>query len=329
MRYTLRTRARNLNSFDEVAAHYASVKPIVSQNHTLQDDLRPVGPRRYKWEAIVKVNDNTYALNDGYYSNMYASRYSDEFVVAMYPIIWTREDGCDYVRIRNGLGNGAFNSRYIFLENYLPVGMSFEIANGKQYIHVHESVQRYLLPKTTSLIGSWIHDASTGTTTHNAGQDAGEFLKFKVLGDRKYERVSDLIPVKLGHIDRQAKKEVIKDLDAFFEWMLIMAPMLGRSVTTHSQFLDANKELLAFAFPNEEHSKFSYYDGLNKLSKDMVLDILRDEQHPMRVNTMYALLYDLRELCEGIQSRDEYKRVRTKYMRHMHQLLDLYKTEHV
>lgn len=329
MRYTLRTRARNLNSFDEVAAHYASVKPIVSQNHTLQDDIRPVGPRRYKWEAIVKVNDNTYALTDGYYNNMYGRAYPDGFVTAMYPITWTRENGCDYVRIRNGLGNGAFNSRYIFIENYLPVGMSFEIANGKQYIHVHEGVQRYLLPKTTSLVGSWVHDPSIGKSTYNAGQDAGEYLKFKVLGDRKYERVGDLIPVKLGHVDRQAKKEVIKDLDAFFEWMLIMAPMVGVGEASHTRWRDANREILAFAFPNEDPSKFSYYDGLNNLSKDMVLDILRDEQHPMRVNTMYALLYDLRELCEGIQSRDEYKRVRTKYMRHMHQLLDLYKTEHV
>lgn len=328
MRYTLRTRARHLNSFDEVAAHYASVKPIVSKNHTLQDDIRPVGPRRYKWEAIVKVNDNTYALTDGYYNNTYGRAYPDGFVTAMYPIIWTRENGCDYVRIRNGLGNGAFNSRYIFLENYLPVGMSFALWQGKQYIHIHEGVQKYLLPKTTSLVGSWGHDA-TGKTTYNAGQDAGEFLKFKVLGDRKYERVGDLIPVKLGHIDRQAKKEVIKDLDAFFDWMSIMAPMLGRSVATHSQYIDNNKEILAFAFPNVDHNTFSYYDGLNKLSKDMVLNILRDEQHPMRVNIMYALLYDLRELCEGIQSKEEYKRVRAKYMRHMHQLLDLYKTEHV
>jgi len=329
MRYTLRTRVGNLSSFDEVAAHYASVKPIVSKAHTLQDDLRPVGPRRYKWEAIVKVNDNTYALTDGYYSNMYGRGYPDEFVNAMYPITWTRENGCDYVRIRNGLGNGAFNSRYIFLENYLPVGMSFALWQGKQYIHVHEGVQRYLLPKTTSLVGSWVHDASIGKSTYNAGQDAGEFLKFKVLGDRKYERVSDLIPVKLGHVDRQAKKEVVKDLDAFFEWMLIMAPIVGVGEASHTRWRDANREILAFTFPNDDPNKFSYYDGLNKLSKDMVLDILRDEQHPMRVNTMYVLLDDLRELCEGIQSKDEYKRVRTKYMRHMHQLLDLYKTEHV
>jgi hypothetical protein len=329
MRYTLRTRARNLNSFDEVAAHYASVKPIVSKDHTLQDDIRPVGPRRYKWEAIVKVNDNTYALSDGYYSNLHGRGYPDEFVNAMYPITWTREDGCDYVRIRNGLGNGAFNSRYIFIENYLPVGMSFALWQGKQYIHVHEGVQRYLLPKTTSLIGAWVHDASIGKSTYNAGQDAGEFLKFKVLGDRKYERVSDLIPVKLGHVDRQAKKEVIKDLDAFFEWMLIMAPMVGVGEALHTRWRDANREILAFTFPNDDPSRFSYCDGLNKLSKDMVLDILRDEQHPMRVNTMYALLYDLRELCEGIQSKNEYKRVRTKYMRQMHQFLDLYKTEHV
>lgn len=329
MRYTLRTRARNLNSFDEVAAHYASVKPIVSKNHTLQDDVRPVGPRRYKWEAIVKIDDNTYALTDGYYGNRSNRTYADGFVESMYPIVWTRENGCDYVRIRNGLGNHAFNSRYIFIEAYLPVGMSFEIANGKQYIHVHDGVRRYFLPKTLSLVGHWETDQATGGSTFVTGEDAGEYLKFKVLGDRKYERVSQPIAVKLGHVDRQAKKEVIKDLDAFFEWMSVMAPIVGVGSGVYSRYIDSNKEILQYAFPNENLNKFSYFDGLNKLSKDMVLDILRDEQHPMRVNTMYVLLYDLRELCEGVRDKNEYKRVRAKYMRHMHQLLDLYKTEYV
>ena len=38
-----------LNNFKAVEAKYNSTKPLVSKNHTLEQDIRPVGERRYKW----------------------------------------------------------------------------------------------------------------------------------------------------------------------------------------------------------------------------------------------------------------------------------------
>ena len=55
-----------LNNFKAVEAKYNSIKPVVSKNHTLDQDIRPIGERRYKWQRIKKLSDNCYAFLDGY-----------------------------------------------------------------------------------------------------------------------------------------------------------------------------------------------------------------------------------------------------------------------
>ena len=56
---------QRLNTFAEVKEMYNSVKPVVSKNHTVEQDIRPVGARHRKWERIMKINDNKYIINDG------------------------------------------------------------------------------------------------------------------------------------------------------------------------------------------------------------------------------------------------------------------------
>ena len=50
---------KKLNSFDDVAKAYESIKPI--QGARVKEDLRPLRERRYWWNRIMKINDNTYA----------------------------------------------------------------------------------------------------------------------------------------------------------------------------------------------------------------------------------------------------------------------------
>ena len=57
----------NFSSFHEVAKHYNSIKPLVSQYHTREDDIRPIGDRNRKYERIVKISNNCYALSDGHH----------------------------------------------------------------------------------------------------------------------------------------------------------------------------------------------------------------------------------------------------------------------
>ena len=55
------------NTFNEVAKWYEQTKPVVSKNHKAEDNIRPIGNRKHKWERIRKVDAETYVLLDGYY----------------------------------------------------------------------------------------------------------------------------------------------------------------------------------------------------------------------------------------------------------------------
>ena len=54
-----------LNNFNAVASHYAGIKPMTSKVHTLEQDVRPLGDRRRKFERVKKFSDNCYAYYDG------------------------------------------------------------------------------------------------------------------------------------------------------------------------------------------------------------------------------------------------------------------------
>jgi hypothetical protein len=47
-----------INSFADAEARYADTKPIRGNNM----DMRPLGKRSRKWERVLKIDDNCYAL---------------------------------------------------------------------------------------------------------------------------------------------------------------------------------------------------------------------------------------------------------------------------
>ena len=54
------------NTFDQVAEWYNNTKPLGGKDNK-DLDIRPIGARRYKHNRIMKYDDNTYALLDGYF----------------------------------------------------------------------------------------------------------------------------------------------------------------------------------------------------------------------------------------------------------------------
>jgi len=56
-----------LNTFDQVAAHYAAVKPMRGKHK--DDNVRPIGKRSRAWERIVKMDEDTYLLTDPHYGD--------------------------------------------------------------------------------------------------------------------------------------------------------------------------------------------------------------------------------------------------------------------
>jgi hypothetical protein len=144
---------QRLNTFAEVEEMYDSVKPVVSKNHTVEQDIRPVGARHRKHERIMKINDNKYLINDGtwdsiawwsWYDTSITDPTSKQYYVPhvptaneiekLAPIMWYRKNGKEYLRVRNGSGNGGHQGRYCFLECTLPSDLMFFVSNGKQYV---------------------------------------------------------------------------------------------------------------------------------------------------------------------------------------------------
>ena len=135
-----------LNGFEHVKICYNNTKPIISKNQTLQHDIRPIGDRGRKHERIAKVSDTCYMLLNGELGDnaTWYYKYEDDHqlhpiqdvsvTLTFAPIVWTRHDGYDTIRIRNGSGHYAHNSRYSFLSRCLPSDMHAIIGDGKQYV---------------------------------------------------------------------------------------------------------------------------------------------------------------------------------------------------
>ena len=135
-----------LANFSAVAKHYNSIDPVISKRHTRENDVRPLGDRRRKYERIHKFSDDCYAYYDGDMGD--PIQYSDHHYMAkdipmdackaLAPIMWTLEEinqrwNKEILRVRNGSGNGAHNGRYSFLERALPREFNFVVDNGKGY----------------------------------------------------------------------------------------------------------------------------------------------------------------------------------------------------
>jgi len=136
----------SFESFDEVVAHYENTKPMGGSTNKGKD-IRPIGDRKRKYERIVKISDNCYALSDGFHfgdpvfswSLLYTK--NTNFTPSLNdmekyaPIVWRKSrDGTEQVKIRNGYGNGAHTGRYAFIYRHTPKGLRFIIDNGKQYV---------------------------------------------------------------------------------------------------------------------------------------------------------------------------------------------------
>lgn len=338
------------NTFDEVAKWYAATKPIISKNHTLADDVRPLGQRRYKWERIVKVDDNTYALTDGSWSEMsYNGSHPNEreYNRKTAAILWERRDDGEYISIRGCMSTGYSMSRYAFYNKYLPQQMR-HTENTRQGEHwISNNGERYTLPKIP-----YSYDYQAKTIGHYEDKS----LVFKREGD-KFVRVGE-ITIKSKRIDKDAKAEIRPHIKKFYDWMQTIAPMVAHDWSARSEYA---KLMLEHKMGNSEWE----ICRLSSLKGEGVKQILMDEQHPCRVALVSLFLNrmdvqftaptrhagkheripdDTQEWgyrWEYVEGRDytpeetaawyvkEAKRVRSSFNRLMNKALDIYATETV
>lgn len=207
-----------LNTFDEVVSRYNNTAPIRGARKPW--DLRPIWDRKRWWERIIKIDDNTYALVDG--NSTYSTRgkeATEETLVGVgreallvAPIVWMRRKGGYYVRIRGCVNYCRDISRYAFLNNYLPTGLTHCFnSNGVHWIRSAD--QRYLLP-------NFKHKWSTGTNEDD------KYLEFNLDGGKfllTSERHKRTVPI----VNRDLTKHYNPKIREMWAMMQILMPVLG------------------------------------------------------------------------------------------------------
>jgi len=289
--------------FDTVKRTYEVTKPVISVHCTKEDDVRPIGQRRYKWERIAKVDDNTYALVDGYWSGYGVHR--KNVVAAMAPItVQRREDG-DYIRVRNGTVGSAWTSRYKFLMKHLPRGMQFigKFKEGSHTIYLSQTNETYPLPKST-----FKYDYGTCVIE----QDGNEALWFKQTDINVFERAGHELVVTTSRLDKDLKKQLKPNIKEFFDWMCIMAPMLQTDWQAKQTYLD-------------ELQCNTWRVIADRLDPKLVRDIVTNPEHENRV--ALAAVLSIEFSIDLVKDEADLAALRTRYNNFMNKALGLYKTE--
>ena len=300
-----------LNNFNAVASHYAGIKPMISKVHTLEQDVRPLGDRKRKFERVKKFSDNCYAYYDGNggdnikfwdYGSMH--KISDEMHVALAPIVWTREVGGwnrEILRIRNGSGQFAHNGRYSFLTRALPSAFRFDIDNGKQFIVLNH--ERYYLPKSN--YGNF-YRRDDDTAPQVDDEKYLEFERDMVNGWKIKTNSFTYIPPRVL-VDKERKKKFKPAMDSYYSWLCVMAPMFrehledfpydyndktvqARDQAKHKLAREKMEEL--FAYAKEQDWTDADYIYAFEMKGDHALIIMEDEEHPMRMNMAWPMLMD-------------------------------------
>ena len=276
------------DTFEQVKAWYESTKPIISKNHTALDDIRPLNERRYKWERIVKLSDNKYAIVDGswspltYNTQSAAERdFNNEVIEKMGTILWEKRDDGEYIHIR-GCANGGYSiSRYKLLDYNLPWTLR-HIANTRQGGHWIEDrcgeSKRYKLPKMKCR-ADWQNKTLT-TYEDNS-------LTFKRLADNRgetigWERVGTVhITGTTLNLDR--KKELKPHLKSFYEWLTTMQPLIPTDWESNRDFQRLMAEGLGID---------SFWSGRNteQITPEFALQVITDEDNQYRLAFAATLL---------------------------------------
>ena len=341
-----------INSFAEVEERYNTTKPVISKNHPKEHDIRPYGVRSRKWERIEKVNANCYIIWNGEdgdpYQHLYWSwgstdkKSTPKQQMELAPIVWKRKGNMESIRIRNGSGNYAHCSRYTFLENTLPHDMGFLVIDGKQYVsllngetYAWNANLKYLLPKS-------MYDPF-GNRSWRRGyglveKDDKKYLTFeRKIGERGAEHPWQVVGATWEYtgaktkVDKKAKADIKPHTDKFYEWIVTMYRMLPITDWEYRQKM--RHELQEWVNDNFPSSCNDFAFGNPHVA---YMEIMRDEEHPMRLHLAvdwltHSNLTEYRWDTEDGGNREEFvdidsdvaKQVRANWNRYINKKLGL------
>jgi hypothetical protein len=333
----------NFTTFADVARWYETTTPLRGKDN-VGKDIRPIGDRKRKYERIVKVSDNCYALSDGWH-------YGDDVFKAWYrnaeytptskdmefyaPIVWRKhKDGTETVTMRNGSGSGAHNMRYAFLYRHSPRGLRFRNHNGKHFIQA--GVKEYFLAKGTTVPKPVWEDVQREIAVAKANgrkpqrwlsglraKNDNASLTFKLVEGR-WQHVDggrDVPTPPKKRVNKELKAKLKPHIEAFRDWVLAVGPMLPLGDWSYDrQLRDAAVEW----------SKGTGYPIRDTWSLSVMLDatlsrkIITDAEHPLRMQLAFVALTQA-ELLRVCRDQDDVVGVKTAFNRWVNKQLGLVK----
>lgn len=318
------TYITKLNSFDEVAAHYAKTPVLKSKEHPVEQDIRPIGKRSRKWERIIKISKNCYVFScGGAVDPVFNWGWSDkrpEFpitpkeIATLSPIVWRKHrDGSETITIRNGQGDWQHNSIYSFLSRALPVGLWFRInRQGRQAIYNRSEGKEYYLPKTKTVPRHIYESRRERAQRHESykAQFAAcmrDFdnlsLTFKRTKEGRFELVGEAPKemVKRVRVEKDAKQLVKAEIAELYDWVAAMLPLM-RSQLNYELRTSVSSQL-------DELAKTHKFDGyarswgslLGNCEPKLIRAILQDSQHPMRYALGIAAMFEVNDAVTPLE----------------------------
>lgn len=346
----------SFNTFEDVVNHYENTKPIKEKELGTSRNVRPIGDRARKWENIQKISRNCYAITGGYERGNDLFRYwgynTSEQVNGMYvttyndhgakledyaPIVWRkRKDGTVTVTINNMTGIGYSISHYEMIRRHTPKGMAFvHNGSGKQYIRLlntgtdpdYNYVTRNSFPKSqandyylaknkTVPRAEWAKCKDSNAHWHKWKRptDDNSALTFiqRSIGVWEHDGISGRSLPTGPKVNKELKAKFKPAMDKLFEWGMTMTPLLPLE-------FDYNREKIG-----EMQRYFCDRENLHHYSawqSGWAREILKDENHPMRLNYWIMFAEQTRDgwymnqsyAVKEIQTKDDLRKVRARY----------------
>jgi len=331
----------SFDSFREVEGFYNKTKPLRGKDNAGKD-IRPIGDRKRKWERIVKIDNNCYALSDGYH-------YGDEHfptwnrnakhtptlkdMEKYAPIVWRRyKDGTEEVTMRNGWGFGTHNGRYAFLYRHSPKGLWFRNRNGKHFIELASTGSSYFLAKVRTTPRPVYEEIKKGPANSRwigqlkdwvQLQDDNSAVTFKRT-ENGWVFVSGGKPIPVSpkqRVNKNAKAKLKEHIAAFRDWALAIGPMLPIHEWAYEKEL-RDAALLWLEDNGQKPIKYWNLSGL--MNSKLARRIITDDEHPLRLQLAYLAL-TRGELLRECEDENDVKKVKAAFNRWVNKQLGLVK----
>ena len=333
-----------LNTFNDVVNRYSEIKPLVSKHHTLEDDIRPIADRRRKHERIERVSSNKYILRDTLpmkKPNNYGPWYENYLKLAIErpPITWEilhdKKENLTYeqITVRGGITHSHDTSRYNFLREYLPYGMSFN--SGSRHFIRHNVVgaergvtiggEKIIRAPTTNYVDRYIPRPEyrwqpADTITEPEPDYLLTFRRKDKWPVGVWDFAGPFWPEPKIRIDKRKKKSLKPHIDAFYEWMCIVGPMMPCDDWDY-------RERMITEINEHKRGVEHFVTSTDMLPARLAIEIVMDYNHPLRTHLAWHFLAqtDIR----GVDTQEAKRKFRNDFNRRANSTFDLQYTEMV